>query len=59
VALLRGWAAKLSLPFVEVLMLDDHVIVQQEQELVAAGFLLPGSASPPDALAQRQDSDQT
>jgi hypothetical protein len=27
-------------PFVEVLMLDDHVIVQQEEELVAAGFLL-------------------
>jgi hypothetical protein len=51
VASLRGWAAKLSFPFVEVLMLDDHVIVQQEDELVASGFLLAGPAAPPNALA--------
>jgi hypothetical protein len=59
VASLRGWAAKLSLPFVEVLMLDDHVMVQQEGELVASGFLLPDPGAPPNSLAERQDSDQT
>ena len=58
-ASLREWAAKLSLPFVEVLMLNDHVIVQQEEELVASGFLLPGPGAPPNSLTERQENDQT
>jgi hypothetical protein len=39
-ASLREWAAKLSHPLVEVLALDDHVIVQEGQELVASGSLV-------------------
>jgi len=44
---LRRWAAWLSLPFTEVLVLHDHVIAQQDGELVASGFLLPRRTSPP------------
>ena len=38
---MRQWAAKLSHPGVEVLMLGAEVIVQEDGELVAAGSLLP------------------
>lgn len=45
---LRRWSAWLSLPSTEVLMRHDHVVLQEDGELVASGFLLPRRASPPD-----------
>jgi hypothetical protein len=39
-ASVREWAAKLSHPSVELLVLDDHVVVQEDGELVASGRLL-------------------
>jgi hypothetical protein len=35
----RRWAAKLSHPSVELLMQGDHVIVQEDGELIASGSL--------------------
>lgn len=36
---MREWAARLSHPNVEVVVLDDHVIVQEDGELIASGCL--------------------
>jgi hypothetical protein len=47
---LRSWASKLSSPWVEVLVLGDHVIVCEDGELVAAGSIL---ALPPAATEPR------
>jgi hypothetical protein len=35
----RQWAAKLSQPSVALLVEDDHIIIQQESELIASGSL--------------------
>jgi hypothetical protein len=43
IASVRLWAAKLSHPSVELLVHDDHVIVQEDGELIASGRLLSGS----------------
>jgi hypothetical protein len=43
IALVRQWAARLSHPSVELLVHDDHVIVQEDGELIASGSLLSGS----------------
>jgi hypothetical protein len=43
---LQRWVATLSRPWVEVLILEDHLIVRQDGELVAAGSIL---ALPPAA----------
>jgi hypothetical protein len=43
IASVRHWAAKLSHPSVELLVHDDHVIVQEDGELIASGCLLSGS----------------
>ena len=43
----RMWAAKLSQPSVLLLVRDDHIIVQEDGELLASGFLLGGSSAPP------------
>jgi hypothetical protein len=40
------WAARLSRPSVEVLMLGDHVVVREDGELVAAGECRPDGATP-------------
>ena len=40
IASLREWSAKLSQPSVELKMQGDHVIVQQDGELIASGFLV-------------------
>ena len=37
---LRSWASTLSSPWVEVLILDDHVMICEDDELVAAGSIL-------------------
>jgi hypothetical protein len=39
-ATVREWAARLSHPSVELLVLDDHVVVQEDGELIASGRLL-------------------
>jgi hypothetical protein len=38
---LRRWATTLSFPSVEVLVLDDHVVVRADGELLASGSLAP------------------
>jgi hypothetical protein len=40
IASLGEWSAKLSQPSVELKMQGDHVIVQQDGELIASGFLV-------------------
>jgi hypothetical protein len=47
---LRSWVSRLSSPWVEVLILGDHVIVCEDGELVAAGSIL---ALPPAATEPR------
>jgi hypothetical protein len=47
-AYVREWAAKLSHATVEVLVLDDHLIVQADGELVASGSLRLTPAPEPD-----------
>jgi hypothetical protein len=42
----QQWAAKLSHPSVEVLMLGAEVIIQEDGELIAAGSLLPDRRRP-------------
>jgi hypothetical protein len=46
-AYVREWAARLSHARVEVLVLDDHVIVQEDGELVASGSLQLAPAPEP------------
>jgi hypothetical protein len=36
---LQEWAAMLSQPSVELLMRDDHVVVEEDGELIASGSL--------------------
>jgi hypothetical protein len=36
----RQWAAKLSQPSVALLVEDDHVIVQEDAEVIGSGFLV-------------------
>ena len=36
----RQWAAKLSQPSVALLVADDHVIVQEDAEVIGSGFLV-------------------
>jgi hypothetical protein len=35
----QQWAAKLSQPSVELLMQDDHVVIEEDGELIASGAL--------------------
>jgi hypothetical protein len=42
----RTWAAKLSQPSVLLLVRDDHIIVQEDGELLASGVLGGSSAAP-------------
>jgi hypothetical protein len=43
----RTWAAKLSQPSVLLLVRDDHIIIQEDGELLASGVLLGGSSAAP------------
>jgi hypothetical protein len=36
---LQEWAAMLSQPSVELLVQDDHVVVEEDGELIASGLL--------------------
>ena len=40
VAAFRVWAAKLSQPSVALLVEDDHVVIQDDTEVIASGFLV-------------------
>jgi hypothetical protein len=41
----REWTARLSQPSVVLLMDGDHVVVREEGELIASGFLTRGIRS--------------
>ena len=43
----REWAARLSQPSVTLLIHDDHVVVQDDGEVVASGFLTGQSFGSP------------
>jgi hypothetical protein len=45
-ATLRGWAATLSSPWVEALILGDHLMICEDDELIAAGSILALPAGP-------------
>jgi hypothetical protein len=47
-ATLRSWASTLTSPWVEVRILGDHVMVCEDDELVAAGSILALPAGPPE-----------
>ena len=42
---LRTWVSTLSSPWVEVLVLGDHVMICEDGELVAAGSILAGTVA--------------